>query len=98
MKGMNLGGHITIIKQVFSKYGNKITVSWYDFESKERIASEVTLIRRYHRLFYGLTLSMDETLDRQAVVLSIWPEGVRELSFGSRRYMGLDSPDNRNEY
>jgi hypothetical protein len=23
------------IKQVFSKYGNKITVSWYDFESKE---------------------------------------------------------------
>jgi hypothetical protein len=23
------------IKGVFSKYGNKITVSWYDFESKE---------------------------------------------------------------
>ena len=23
------------IKQVFSKYGNKIDVSWYDFESKE---------------------------------------------------------------
>ena len=23
------------IKQVFSKYGNKISVSWYDFESKE---------------------------------------------------------------
>jgi hypothetical protein len=23
------------IKQVFSKYGNKIEVSWYDFESKE---------------------------------------------------------------
>jgi hypothetical protein len=23
------------IKQVFSKYGNKIGVSWYDFESKE---------------------------------------------------------------
>ena len=23
------------IKQVFSKYGNKITVSWYDFETKE---------------------------------------------------------------
>jgi len=23
------------IKQVFSKYGNKINVSWYDFESKE---------------------------------------------------------------
>jgi hypothetical protein len=23
------------MKQVFSKYGNKITVSWYDFETKE---------------------------------------------------------------
>ena len=23
------------IKQVFSKYGNKISVSWYDFETKE---------------------------------------------------------------
>jgi hypothetical protein len=23
------------VKQVFSKYGNKINVSWYDFESKE---------------------------------------------------------------
>jgi hypothetical protein len=69
----------------------------YDFESKERIASQVTLIRRYHRLFYGLTFSMDESLDRQAIVLSIWPEGVSEMSIGSRRFMGLDAPQERND-
>lgn len=69
----------------------------YDFQRKEKIASEVTLIRRYHRLFYGLTYSLDESLDRQAIVLSIWPEGVSELSMGSRRYMGLDAPQERND-
>ena len=30
-----LQSSIEQIKQVFSKYGNKISVSWYDFESKE---------------------------------------------------------------
>ncbi len=69
----------------------------YDFDYGKRIASQVTLIRHYHRLFYGLTFSMDESLDRQAVVLSIWPEGVSELSIGSRSYMGLDSPQERND-
>jgi hypothetical protein len=69
----------------------------YDFERKERIASQFTLIRRYHRLFYGLTFSTDDSLDRQAIVLSIWPEGASELSVGSRRFMGLDSPQERND-
>jgi hypothetical protein len=69
----------------------------YDFDYGERIASQVTLIRRYNRLFYGLTFSMDESLDRQAIVLSIWPEGVSELSIGSRRFMGLDAPQERND-
>jgi hypothetical protein len=68
----------------------------YDFDYGKRIASQITLIRRYHRLFYGLTFSMDESLDRQAIVFSIWPEGVSELSIGSRRFMGLDSPQDRN--
>lgn len=69
----------------------------FDFDYGKRISTQVTLIRRYHRLFYGLTLSVDETLDRQAIILSIWPEGVRELSVGSRRFMGLEAPQERNE-
>jgi hypothetical protein len=69
----------------------------YDFGLKQKIGSQVTLIRRYHRLYYGLTFSMDESLDRQAIVLSIWPEGASELSIGSRRFMGLDSPQDRND-
>jgi hypothetical protein len=68
----------------------------YDFDYGKKISSQITLIRRYHRLFYGLTFSMDESLDRQAIVFSIWPEGVSELSMGSRRFMGLDSPQDRN--
>ena len=68
----------------------------YDFKTKKRITSQVSLIRRYHRLYYGLTYSIDESLDRRAIVLNIWPEGVGELGFGSKTFMGLDSPTDRN--
>jgi hypothetical protein len=43
-------------------------------------------------MYYGLTFSADESLDRQAVVFSIWPQGVPEMGFGQRRYMGLTGP------
>ena len=61
----------------------------YNFDYGKSVRSDLTLIRRYHRLFYGLTFSMDESLDRQSVMLSVWPQGVRELAVGSRKYMGL---------
>jgi len=59
----------------------------YDFDYGANMRSDITLIRRYHRLFYGLTFSADESLDEQAIVFSIWPQGVPELAIGSRRYM-----------
>jgi len=61
----------------------------YDFDYNASIQSDITLIRRYHRIYWGLTYSTDESLERQAVVFSIWPEGVPEMAIGPRRYMRL---------
>jgi hypothetical protein len=66
----------------------------YDFDYGANVRSDITLIRRYHRVYYGLTFSSDESLDRQGVVFSIWPQGVPELAIGPRRYMKLG--DSRN--
>jgi hypothetical protein len=62
----------------------------YDFDYGANIRSEITLIRRYHRIYWAITFSADETVDRRAVVFSIWPEGVEEMAIGPRRYMGLE--------
>jgi hypothetical protein len=64
----------------------------FDFDYGANIESDVTLIRRYHRLFWGLTYSADGSLARQSIVFSIWPEGVPEMAIGSRRYVGLTGP------
>jgi hypothetical protein len=64
----------------------------YDFDYGVSVRSDVTLLRRYHRMYYGLTFSADESLDRQAVVFSIWPQGVPEMGIGQKRYTGLTGP------
>jgi len=60
-----------------------------DLDYGLNIRSDITLIRRYHRLYFALTFSADESLDQRAVVFSIWPQGVPELGLGPRRYMAL---------
>lgn len=64
----------------------------FDFDYGANVESNITLIRRYHRVFWSLTFSADASLDRQSVMFSIWPEGVPELALGSRRYTGLSVP------
>jgi hypothetical protein len=64
----------------------------YDFDYGTNVDSEVTLIRRYHRMFWSISVSADASLDQQAIVFNIWPEGVPELAIGSRRYTGLSGP------
>jgi hypothetical protein len=71
-----------------------VLANQYDFDYGAGVLSELTLMRRYHRLNIGLTFSVDESRDRQSVVLSIWPQGVSELSFGPRRYMRLGESAN----
>jgi len=61
----------------------------YDFDYEASLRSDISIIRRYHRLFCALTYSADETLDDQAIVFSIWPQGVPELAVGPRRYTGI---------
>ncbi|MGD2095168.1 MAG: LPS assembly protein LptD, partial [Phycisphaerales bacterium] len=60
-----------------------------DFDYGKTVRNDVTLIRRYHRVYCGFTFSADASLDRQAIVFSIWPQGVPELAIGPRRYIGL---------
>ncbi len=63
-----------------------------DLDYGVNVRSDITLLRRYHRMYYGLTFSADESLDRRAVVFSIWPQGVPELGIDQRRYTGLTGP------
>ena len=64
----------------------------YNFDYEQSIRNELTLLRRYHRIYYGLSFSMDAMRDRQSVMFSIWPQGVKELTVGSRRYYGVTGP------
>jgi len=65
----------------------------YDYGLNANIATELTLIRKYHRMSLALTFSIDGSLDERRVVLGLWPEGVPELALGLRRYMGLGASD-----
>lgn len=73
----------------------RYTVSFsqeYNFDYGKSVRSEVTLLRRYHRLYYGLTFAADESLDRQSLVFSLFPQGVDELALGRRKYTALAGP------
>ena len=61
----------------------------YNFDYGKTVRSELTFLRRYHRLYYGLTFTLDETLDSSSVVFSVWPQGVKDLALGSRKYTEL---------
>ena len=61
----------------------------YDFDHGAAVRSDLTLIRQYHRLYWGLTFSADESLDRQSIVFSLWPQGVPGIAIGERKYVGL---------
>ncbi len=60
-----------------------------DFDFGEIVRSDITLIRQYHRLYWGLTFSADESLDKQSIIFSLWPQGVPGLAIGESRYIGL---------
>jgi hypothetical protein len=57
-----------------------------DFDYGATIGSEITLLRQYHRMYWGLTYSADESLDEQTIMFSIWPQGVSDLGIGGSRY------------
>jgi len=63
----------------------------YDFDYGKSVRNDFTLVRRYHRVFWGLTYSVDASRDQQSIGFSLWPQGVKELGFGDRKYAGLGS-------
>ncbi|MGE5293796.1 MAG: hypothetical protein ACM3VT_03115 [Solirubrobacterales bacterium] len=65
----------------------------YDSDYGANVRTDVTLIRKYHRVNLALTFSVDESVDDQQFVLSLWPEGISELAIGLRRYMELGASD-----
>ena len=60
-----------------------------DFDYGKTVRSDITLIRQYHRMYWGLTFSADESLDTTSITFSLWPQGVPGLAFGESRYIGL---------
>jgi hypothetical protein len=60
-----------------------------DFDYGKTVRSDITLIRKYHRLYWGLTFSADESLDQQSITLSLWPQGIPELTIGRGGYTDL---------
>ncbi len=61
----------------------------FDFDYGKTVRSDITLIRRYHRVYWGLTYSADASLDNQSIGFSLWPQGVSGLAFGERKYATL---------
>ena len=61
----------------------------YNLDYGKNVKSELTILRRYHRMYYGFTFATDESLKRKSVVFSIWPQGVKELALGRRKYVAL---------
>ncbi|MBL7215316.1 MAG: LPS assembly protein LptD [Phycisphaerae bacterium] len=61
----------------------------YNFDYAQAVRSDLTVVRQYHRMFYAMSFSFDQSLKRNAVIFSIWPQGVKELAVGSRKYTGL---------
>lgn len=61
----------------------------YNFDFGKSIRSDLAIVRQYHRLYYALSFSLDQSLKRSAVMLSVWPQGVDELALGSRKYTAM---------
>ena len=85
-------GSNALITAITYAMNSRYTASFameYNFDYGKTVRSELTFLRRYHRLYYGLTFALDETLDNSSVVFSVWPQGIKDLALGSRKYTDL---------
>lgn len=82
-------GSNTMIGSITYALNNRYTLivsEEYNFDYGNNVRTEFALLRRYHRLYCGLTLSIDESREENSIMFSIWPQGVKDLTFGDRRY------------
>ena len=61
----------------------------FDFDYGKAVRNDMTLVRRYHRVYWGLTYSVDASRDEHSIGFSLWPQGVKELGFGERKFAGV---------
>ena len=91
-EGIHEKGSDSVVGAVTYQLGQRYWVTFsqeYNFDFGRSVSSNFAIIRQYHRLFYAFEVSLDESLNRNGVMFSVWPQGVKELAFGSRRYTGL---------
>ncbi len=82
-------GSNSVIGSITYALNNRYTLvlsEEYNLDYGNNVRSEFALLRRYHRLYCGLTLSVDESREENTIMFSIWPQGVKDLTFGDRRY------------
>jgi len=90
--GLGERGTHAVTAAVTYRIDPRYTVVWsqqYDFDYGAGVRSALTFIRRYHRLNYGLTFGLDESMDEVSIVFGLWPQGVPELGAGLGRYLDL---------
>ena len=85
-------GSQIIIGSIAYKLNERYTMMFsqqYNADYGKNVKSELAILRLYHRLYYSLSFATDDSLDRDSIMFSIWPQGVKELSFGKRKYISL---------
>ena len=88
-EGVYEEGSNSVIGSITYALNNRYTLIFseeYNFDYGKNVRTEIALLRRYHRVFYGLTLSVDESRKESSIVFSIWPQGIKDLTFGNRKY------------
>ncbi len=63
----------------------------YDFAEGRTEDFTIALIRKFPRWFVALSFALDEPEDDFGVSMSVWPEGLRQATLGSRRFTALGS-------
>jgi hypothetical protein len=63
--------------------------AYYDLEEGRMAEWTFTLLRRLPRWYVALTFGYDAVEDDWSITAAMWPEGLPEATFGSRKYTGL---------
>jgi hypothetical protein len=61
----------------------------FDLARGQSLDFTVALIRKFPRWFGAISFALDEPEDDFGVSFSIWPEGLPQAGFGSRRFTGI---------
>ncbi|MGB2987142.1 MAG: LPS assembly protein LptD [Phycisphaerae bacterium] len=61
----------------------------FDLSRGRTLDFTVALIRKFPRWYGAVSFALDEAEDDFGISVSVWPEGLPQATFGSRRFTGL---------